>query len=116
MSESRQSKSGKFFLAFFVVLIVISVGATFFRIYLKKDYQIISQTDCDPSAEKCFVHICDPETDGECKGNPEEDTFYYKIISKNASQIPNCDPNSEECAPLACEEGEDDCEITLCSP
>ena len=108
-------KKSKILLCVFVVLIVISIIVTYYKIMIKRDYMIEAQIDCDPETESCFVYKCDPEQE-ECTGNPEEDMSYYKIINKNASRVSVCDSGVEECQPLVCEVGEPDCEITLCSP
>lgn len=88
----------KIFWSATVLLILISVGLTFNRYIIKKDYIVQAQIDCDPYSENCFVWNCDPasQEDGEsCTGDPEEDTWYYKIINKNASKIQICDANNE---------------------
>ena len=110
-------KSKIFFLVFFL-LIVGSVAVTYWRIMVKRDYIISAQTECDPAAENCFVYECDPEDpeDPECATLPEEERVsYYKIINKNAQNIPLCDATAGECPEdLACEEGEEECETILC--
>lgn len=108
-------KSKIFFLVFFL-LIVGSVAMTYWRIMVKRDYIITAQQECDPTAEACFVYECDPESDEECAATPEEERIsYYKNVSKNAKNIPVCDPYKNECpTELACEEGEEECEIILC--
>lgn len=111
-------KKSKIFLALFFLAIFISVGVTYYKIIIKRDYIVEAQTDCDPETEKCFVWECDPNSniDGEkCVGDPEKDIWYYKIISKNAGWIPLCDPNKDEnCQALVCADGESDCGYTLC--
>ena len=101
-----------------MVLIAASVGVTYWRIMIKRDYVISSQIDCDPTTEKCFVWECDPTStvEGEaCTNDPEKDIWYYKLAERNASKIPLCDPAKDEtCLPFVCEEGEADCSETLC--
>lgn len=100
------------------LLIVGSFGATFYRYMIKKDYIVQAQVDCDPYSEACFVWNCDPgsEIEGEaCTGDPEIDTWYYKIINKNASQISSCDANDESCDALVCAQNEPDCEFVFCN-
>jgi len=108
-------KSKIFFLVFFA-LILGSVAVTYYRIMIKRDYIISAQQECDPVTEACFVSACDPESDEECAATPEEErTTYYKIIKKNAKNIPPCDPHANECPEqLSCEPGEEECEYTLC--
>lgn len=107
-------KKSKIFLWIFFLLIVGSIGLTYYRIVIQKNYIVEAQADCDPTTEECFVYVCDPSSE-ECTGDPEEDTSYYKLIKKNAGNIATCDPNDESCQPLVCEEGEKDCEEILCS-
>lgn len=111
-------KKNKIFFIVVFLLLIGSVGATYWRIMIKKDYMIEAQVDCDPETEACFVWECDPESieEGEaCTGDPESDIWYYKIVRKNASNIPLCDPQTDEnCNPLICEEGEEECEEVLC--
>lgn len=101
----------------FGLAVILSGSASFYRYIVARDYIIEAQVDCDPATEACFVTECDPEsTDAEtmCTGAPTEDTSFYKIIRKNAMNIPACDSSQEECAPLACAEDERDCEYTFC--
>lgn len=107
-------KKSKVLLWVFALLIAGSVGVTYWRIMIQKDYIIEAEADCDPTAETCFIYECDPEAE-ECTGNPEEDTSYYKIVRRNAANIPLCDPNDENCEALTCPEGEAECETILCS-
>lgn len=109
-------KKSKIFFAVFFLLIVLSVGATYYRYVVAHDYMIQAELDCDPYTESCFVYVCDPEADEECTGDPIEDTSYYKLIDRNAKNIPLCDPADENCTALVCEEGEVDCSYTLCDP
>lgn len=88
------------------ILILTSVGATFYRYVILKDYQIIAEIPCDPAIDNCFVRT---EEDGT--------TTNYQTISRNASNIPLCDPEQDEtCRALVCEQGELDCEVTACTP
>lgn len=112
-------RKSKIFFAALAFLIAGSIGATFWRIIIKKDYVIESQVDCDPYAEKCFVWKCDPESDVEgekCTGDPESDIWYFKVARRSAANIPLCDPNKDEtCEPFVCEEGEKDCSEEFCT-
>lgn len=101
------------------LLIAGSVAVTFWRYMVKRDYIVQAQTDCDPESENCFIWKCDPNStvEGEaCTGDPESDIWYYKIIHRNAKNIPNCDPNDENCTALVCNSGEKDCLEELCTP
>jgi hypothetical protein len=110
-------RNSKILLAVFGLAIILSIAASFYRFVVIRDYIIEAQIDCDPVAEACFVWKCDPESEEEgvmCAGNPEEDMWYYKVIRKNAANIPVCDSYSEECEPISCMEGEAECEYVLC--
>ena len=111
-------KKSKIFFIIFGLLIAGSVGVTYWKIMVKRDYVIKAQATCDPYSENCFVHVCDPDpnVDGAdaCKGNPTDDTWFTKNISRMAYNIPDCDPNDEACTALICSEGEANCSYELC--
>ncbi|NTW27127.1 MAG: hypothetical protein HGA36_02285 [Candidatus Moranbacteria bacterium] len=111
-------KKSKILLWVIALLIVGSVGATYWRIMIKKDYIIESQIDCDPYENKCFVWECDPESsvEGEaCTGDPESDIWYFQVAKRNAANISLCDPETDEnCDPWTCAEDEKDCSEIFC--
>jgi len=109
-------KKSKIFFFVFFLLIVSSIAVTYYRFMVQRDYMIQAEADCDPYTESCFVYVCDPEAGEECTGDPVEDTSYYKLIDRNAKNIPLCDPADETCTALVCGEGEADCSYTLCDP
>ena len=104
-------KKSKIFFAVFALMIAGSVAVTYWRIVVKRNYLVLAETACDPETETCFVYECDPE-EGECTGDPEEDTSYYAKIKKKAFNFPECE--NGECPDPVCEEGESDCEVILC--
>jgi hypothetical protein len=112
-------KKSKILLAVFVALIFISVGATYWRMMIAKDYIVEAQVDCDPYGEECFVWECDPESSEEgeaCTGEAEEDIWYFKVARRNAGNVPLCNPEEDEnCLPFLCAEGEKDCEEEFCT-
>ena len=109
------SASSKIFFWVLGLLILGSVAVTFWRIVLNRDYIISAEQECDPATETCFIYTCDPEADSECPADEAERISYYKLIHKNAKNIPLCDTLSGECpTELNCEEGEADCEMILC--
>lgn len=108
-------KKTKILFSAFGVLIILSVAASYYRFMVLHDYLVQAEVDCDPSAESCFVWECDPVND-ECTGDPEEDTWYYKIAYRNAKNIPSCDPLSEACEQFTCPMGgEAECTEVLCT-
>lgn len=114
--KADQPRAEKIFFIVFFLLIAGSVGATYYRYVVAHDYMIQAEADCDPYTETCFTYVCDPEADEECTGDPLEDTSYYKLITRNAKNVPLCDPAEESCEALVCPEGEADCVFTLCDP
>jgi hypothetical protein len=112
-------RKSKILLGVLGVFVTLSISATFYKTVILQDFIVYTEIDCDPSTESCFVWVCDPTVDGEdtCTGNPEEDTWYFKIAYRNAMNVPECAPDDEYCAPFQCPtEGEEGCEEVLCSP
>lgn len=116
--EARIDGKSKVLFAALAILIAASAAAAFWRYVVKRDYVIQAQTDCDPETKKCFIWECDPmslEEGEKCTGNQEEDVWYYKIVRRNAKNIPDCPAEDENCSALVCPEGETDCEEILCA-
>ena len=111
--------ANKIFYSILILLILVSVGFTFWRIVIQKDYQIIAEVSCDPAVESCFHYdgvVCDDPADLECV--PEE-AYDYKMISKQAASIYACEQTEEKLGcteELSCLEGEEKCEYTNCDP
>ena len=123
-NEGKASSVGSFlnrwfFLMFFLVA-ATSVAATFYRIFIARDYFVLMETVCDPSASACFARdICETE-DGMCaEGDVPVETEYYKIVERKAFSFPEvCATGSLEneiCADVSCRPGEGECSETLCS-
>jgi len=119
--ETTTNKSlwaNRIFYAIFILLIIISVGVTFWRIVIQKDYQIEAEVSCDPALESCFHYegVTCNEGDTECVS---EESYDYKMISKKAANIYACEKTEEkiDCGEeLSCLEGELNCSYTLCDP
>jgi hypothetical protein len=94
-----------------ILLLIASVGATFYRYMIQKDYLIFAHVECNPQEESCFYYPCE-EGDSECDPTAIE---YYKKITKKAFNIEICNTEDEDCNPLVCKNGEKDCEITTCT-
>lgn len=111
--------ANKIFYSILIVLILGSVGFTFWRIVLQKDYQIVAEVSCDPATESCFHYegvVCTDLTDTDCV--PEE-AYDYKLISKKAATIYACEQTAEKLGcteELSCLENEADCDYTYCDP
>lgn len=110
----------RFFYLIFILLILFSIGFTFKRIFIEKNYQILAEVSCDPQVELCFYY--EPEecavNDNDCLLDPEE-AYSYKLISKKASNIYACEQTEDkiDCGEeLSCLEGEENCEYIYCDP
>jgi hypothetical protein len=111
-------KKSKIFFSVVALLIVGSVAVTYWHIIVKRDYIIEAQANCDPYVEKCFIWECDPQSDVEgeaCTGDAETDIWYFQVVRRNASRVPLCDPNDEECDALICGDNEPECSVTFCA-
>lgn len=106
-------KKNKILIWIFALLLLGSVTTAFLRYFIFLDYTIKAEIDCDPEVDSCYVYICNPKEE-ECTGDPEEDTWYYKVIYKKAFNFLQCDPNEDENCVIDCYLGEEDCEIELC--
>jgi hypothetical protein len=113
-TEQKMTRGSKIFFLILALLIVGSVGFTFWRIFIAKDYQIIAEVSCDTMTESCFFW------------EDEEGAYTYKMISKKASNIYACE-QTEPSTPagrdkidcteeLSCLESEEDCEYIVCDP
>jgi hypothetical protein len=101
---------------FFVVMIsalIFSILFTFGRYVVFRDYWVQLGVHCDPSRESCFVQSCD---EGDCLGDNEEDVWYYKIVTKKAYSLPDCNKEEALCRSLSCQDGEKNCTETQCNP
>ncbi len=101
--------ANKIFYTILALLILGSVGVTFYKIVIQKNYQIVAEASCDPETEKCFSYI--DEESGEVS--------YYKLISKNAADIYACEQTEEKLGcneELSCLENEENCSYTYCDP
>ena len=116
-TEQKSSKANKIFYIIVFLAIAISIGLTFYKLIILKDYQIESEVSCDPTTEKCFVVTCDPATDDTCTASSTP--TYYKNISKKASTIYTCEATADKVGcteELSCTEGELNCSYTYCDP
>lgn len=104
-------KSSKFFLLTLVFITMLSLYMSFYKFYIKEDYYVMAQVECDPSSESCFRYSwCE---DGEC-----EEEYPYKVIYRISSSIPACGKGLEPCEELSCDLINDNnvCVEYLCDP
>jgi hypothetical protein len=113
--------ANKIFYSILILLILGSVGVTYWRIVVEKDYQIVAEVSCDPATESCFHYEPEPcaMDDYDCLSQPPEEASDYKIISKKAASIYACEQTEEKLGcteELSCLENEADCSYTTCDP
>ena len=116
--DTKTRVRNRIFYTILTLLIIGSVGVTFYKIVIQKNYQITAETSCDPQAEKCFIRTCDPANDDTCPTNKEEQTTYYKLVSKRASNVAVCGATVEKTGcdtELSCTQGELNCSYTFCT-
>lgn len=109
-------KKSKVLYRIFFTIVVASIGITFVKYFVLKDYEIHINIPCNPRNESCFVYECE---DGEvdCEENSEGAMVqYYKVLQKKAYNLPSCMKDSVSCEDvvLTCAENEESCEIVLC--
>lgn len=93
-----------------IPLIVLFIGATYVRFVVMYDYTIEYEIDCDSSNTSCFIGCLDDE----CL-----ETYYYKIIQKNAFELrEQCGINISNCefASTCLPDEESTCTLTHCDP
>jgi hypothetical protein len=109
-------KKSRILLIVAAVALILSIGATFWRIVLEREYPISFESACDPASEQCFVKTCTPADPANNPCSDEKVTAeYYKMIKMQASVVPACTEASGNCAELACGNLPANlCEETLC--
>ena len=126
-ADNKSKIANRIFYTVLILLILGSVGFTYWRIVVVKDYQIIAETACNPFGAACFIRDPEPcaENDAECLANPSTEETSYKLISKSAASIYACELKkfaSEEAreaagcgSNLVCQMDEPNCTYTLCN-
>ncbi len=108
-----EKQKNSWFWTLLSLAILLTIAFSFIRFFIAKGYPIVAEIDCDPTAERCFIYECDSETE-ECTGDPEQDTWYYKKMTRQAVNIALCDPNDPECTATKCFEEEEGCSYQYC--
>jgi len=119
-ATSKHKILNRWFYIVFFILILISIGVTFYKVVILKDYQIIAETSCDPQTDTqaCFAReeqVATTTPEGILSTTTE--ISYYKQISKQAMSISQCEESAEKngCTEeLSCTEAEKNCSYTYC--
>lgn len=94
-------------------LILLTIGATYYRVYVSQNYLVSYEVSCDVEEESCFLYECTAEDGEEC-----EDSL-YKVMTKTAADWKNsCESSDiEECErSFMCSAKDEVCEIEYCTP
>lgn len=119
-AESREKTRSRWFFGIFFALIFLSVFATFYRVFIVRDYLVTVETLCSPETQSCFARdICDTEDQTCSEGDTPTETSYYKIVERKAFAFPEtCASGSADsplCADMSCRPGEAECTETFCA-
>jgi len=96
-------KGVKLFTLVIILASVVSIGVSFYKFYIARDYLIFANISCDPALHSCFA--------GDGNGAPQ----YYEKISRMANTIPECNGWLNQCPELTCAQGDSNCTIEYCS-
>ncbi len=94
----------------FLVLLLLSLGGSYYRFVIAGDYMVGYEADCDQYTETCFIG---------CEDDACTEEYYYSLIKKYAPNVyAQCGPDITDCqAAQAClSEDAGLCEITYCNP
>ncbi len=114
--DNKTKIANRIFYTILILLILASVGVTFWKIVIQKDYQIVAEVSCDSTIEACYRYEPEPCVEGDSECIPEE-AYDYKMISKNAANIYACEQTEEKLGcdeELSCLEDELNCSYTNC--
>lgn len=119
-AESREKIRSRWFFGIFFALIFLSISATFYRVFIARDYLVTVETICSPEAQSCFARdVCDTEDQVCSEGDTPTETSYYKIVERKAFAFPEtCASGSADsplCADMSCRPGEAECTETFCA-
>lgn len=101
---------------FSLILFVVVVGWNVYSYYFQKNFEVFTESMCDPELQNCFYRDCTLE---ECPPNGFE---YYKKFSIQAYNLKQCDQNgdcgtfceekSTSCTEIPCDSSTDACSAT----
>lgn len=119
-------KKTKILYGVLILAAIWAIGGAYYRYAFAMDYAVAQEVWCDPETEgPCFYYICENNWWTPCSGDPEEDIWIYKEITKPARDVEHdlfaddCGTDfsgAKECAEMACEEDDLYCEEVYCDP
>lgn len=95
---------------------ITSIGYTYYRYMIQRDFLVHVQVECNPVVESCFAAPCEVSgvADACVTTDSGDSVMYYKYLLKKAYLFPDCDPQSEDCAYPTCE-GDKSCTTIVCN-
>lgn len=120
VEENREKIRSRWFFVVFFSMIFLSISATFYRVFIARDYFVTLETPCSPETQSCFARdICDTEDQACSDGDTPTGTSYYKIVERKAFAFPETcasgSANPSLCADMSCRPNEAACTETFCS-
>lgn len=91
-------KKQKAIIVLFTLAFAVVFALVIKRVYIDRDYLLVSEVDCDPAVEVCFQRLCE-----DCDSSDAEYEFYKKQLI-SASHVPLCDSSQGDCPELVCAE------------
>jgi hypothetical protein len=98
----------KYFLVYTLTpLLILSVGVSYYRFVVTKDYIASYEIDCKADTSSCFIGCEDDECEIE---------YYYTYIERSASELHSlCGDNVTDCLSAdSCLDSKEFCRVTFC--
>jgi hypothetical protein len=117
-TKNSMELKDKWFVVTIFLILFGGIGYSYWHFVVDRGYTLVYHSDCDPTAESCYVWECDPDAVDEeekCTGDPEKDVWYYTHLERLAKNVPECNVDDANCDPFACDEGEEGCCEVTCN-
>jgi hypothetical protein len=98
--------STKYFIALSLVVILVVAFYRYDQYIIARNFVVVADIACDPSAESCFVADCSTQDDPDC------DTTPYKKVTILAAEAPIC-LEEHSCEGFVCTSAS--CTVSQCS-
>jgi hypothetical protein len=100
---NKNVKQSRYFLLITFLAFLLVVISVYYNFFIKNDYKVTKQVDCDPGMDSCFISDCDTN-DSTC----DQTITYKKIIvpSKYAGldyDDFSCELISSHCLEITCQ-------------
>lgn len=101
----------------FFLTVALAIWVSYDRYVIQENYLVQTRVECDPTLNRCFAGVCDPDIGEMCEAaETEGESFYYAIALRNARSLRECKLNTPGCASRPCQENEAAaCEMHFCT-